>query len=129
MITYLSHEGETTHRHRLHHGFGVHDRKGRELGVHIGTWQVTQLAGPKTHRSTWPHTPEREWLTGSTTLQPGLYFCWLGCATRAGEMFGAGQPRHYCKTEAERDQQIAKYIRDARARAEKRAALEATVKG
>lgn len=123
----LSHEGETTQRHRVHHGFGVHDRKGRELGIVVITMQVNQLAGPLVRP---PHKlpsgyviPEET--SGSCTLAPGLYYCWLGAATRAGQMFGASQPRHYCKTQAERDKQIAKYIRDARARAEKRAAADA----
>lgn len=124
-MSYLSHEGETTQKHRIRHPFGVYDRKGREFGVVITTMHVQQLPGPKAMVNDFSGA---KWLTGSTTLQPGLYYCWLGCATRAGETFGASQPRHYCKTIEERDKQIAAYIRDARARAEKRAALE-TVKG
>lgn len=130
-MKYLSHEGETTHKQRNRVGFGVHDRKGRELGVVIITMQVNQLPGPLVRPA---HTlpggfviPEE--YSGTNLLQPGVYFCWLGCATRAGDMFGASQSRHYCKTEAERDKQIAAYVRNARARAERRSALEtATIK-
>ncbi len=127
-MNYLSHEGETTQKHRLRHGFKVNDRKGRELGVLIITMHVNQLPGPFFRPafalSNGALIPAG--MSGSTTLKPGLYYCWLGCATRNGEPFGASQPRHYCKTLAERDKQIAAYIRDARARAEKRAAAEAS---
>lgn len=127
-LVYLSHEGATTRRHRSHLGFGVHDRKGRELGALIITMQIEQLPGPKIAPAYM--TPEGrkvpEHYSGSCTLKPGTYFCWVGNATRAGEAFGAGQRRHHCKTEAERDKQIAQYLREARSRAERRAEIEAT---
>lgn len=124
---YLSHEGATTQRHRSCLGFGVYDRKGRELGAQVITMQVEQLPGPKLSPAYAMRgglvVPEYE--SGSCVLEPGSYFCWVGCATRGGAPFGAGQRRHHCKTEAERDRQIAQYVREARSRAERRAQVEA----
>jgi hypothetical protein len=49
----------------------------------------------------------------------GTYYVWLGRATRAGECYGPGQDWHYCTTEAQRQAEIDKYLKDSEARAKK----------
>jgi hypothetical protein len=86
------------------HGFGVIDRKGRELGarVHFSVRVYDVVEG----HDGW-----------TRNLKPGTYYAWCGHATRAGEAFGALQPIRFCKSEAERQAAVAKYLAGAAARA------------
>jgi hypothetical protein len=131
-IEYISHFDPTSTvlEKTVQHDFGVYDRFGRVLGARVSYTKKTYLPGPKVrpaHRAA-NGFEIPEWRTGSTDVQPGTYFAWYGTATRKGEPFGALQDVHLCKTAEERDAQVAKYLRDAGARARKRALQEATKK-
>ena len=126
--TIISHEVANVREHQQIHGFGVHDRKGRELGARIAYRKVTYAPGPKI---TPAHTLKDgyelpEYRSGSTTIEPGEYFAWVGMATRGGASYGALQNTHLCATAEQRDAEVAKYLRGAKQRAIKRAQIEAT---
>ena len=99
-ITLLIDEG------RERHDFGVVDSKGRAFGSNVRFQVQTYVEVPEDAQS---------W----RTIAPGTYYCWVGYATRAGEPFGASQSWRYCKTEAERIAEVAKYLKGAKARAVK----------
>ena len=86
------------------HDFGVTDKKGRKVGATV-SFQVHTFIEVNDNSHT------------HSNVEPGTHFCWMGNATRAGEWFGASQTWNRCKTEAERFEQVAKYLKGARARA------------
>jgi hypothetical protein len=92
--------------------FGVVDRQGRAIGCMVSTCTREVVVAEAQHSE---HT-------GYTSDEPGTYFIWTGNATRAGKQYGAWQSEHWCKSEAERELQIAKYLKGARARGLKTAA-------
>ena len=89
-----------------HHFFDAADNKGRRVGADV-SFQVQVFVEVPDLVSTHSNVPA------------GTYFCWMGNATRAGEAFGASQTWNRCKTEAERFEQVAKYLKGAEARANK----------
>jgi len=94
----------TTNRASKHHAFGLRDAKGREIGAQIVTYVEARTETEKSaYRSAWT----------------GARFAFYPQATRDGAKFGALQDVRYFNTEAERCAAIAKYLSDARKRAEK----------
>lgn len=98
---------EFTSEGRESHDWGFCDKKGRALGSFVAlSVQVFEQVAPD-HDEIF------------SRLAPGTYFCWVGRATRAGEVFGGMQSWQYCKTEAERKVAVAKYLTGARGRAQR----------
>ena len=92
---------------RESHNWGFNDKKGRALGSRIAfSVQVFEEVGPG-HDEVY------------CLAEPGIYFCWIGQATRNGEPFGAMQSWNYCKTAAERFAAVEKYLSGARTRAQR----------
>jgi hypothetical protein len=91
--------------------FGVVDSKGRKLACRIG--KRTTVVALAEARSDEHH---------GIDVEAGTYVMWIGNAMRGGEPFGALQNWHWCSTEAERDEQIAKYVKGAKQRGLKLAA-------
>jgi hypothetical protein len=93
--------------------FGCYDEKGREIGALITTC-VHEFA---------PLTEED--LAGTYysfyRKAPGRYFAFRPHATRNASTYGACQGWHYSSSEEERAAVIAKYLADARKRAERKA--------
>lgn len=89
------------------HDFGFTDSKGRAIGCQIARQVVVFEEIPEDSRSYY-------------NLAPGTYYAWVGTSTRNGEAFGALQATHYCTTEAERFEQVEKYLKDAKKRAAKK---------
>lgn len=83
--------------------FGVHDSKCRTIGATVKTYEVTFEALP-------------EGVYGYSK-PPGDYYGWIPSATRNGQHYGASQSSRLCKTSAERDAAISKYLKDAAKRA------------
>jgi hypothetical protein len=125
-IDYISHEVANVREHQQLHGFCVHDRKSRELGALITYRKVTYAPGPKISPAKTLKDGYKlpEYRSGSTTVQPGEYFAWVGMATRRGEPYGPLQTTHLCATAEQRDAEVAKYLRAAKQRAIKRAQTE-----
>jgi hypothetical protein len=105
--TLRSHFGGTSDETREYHPWGFSDKKARALGSRIWTGTVVYVPVDEANANNVWH------------IAPGTYFAWRGTATRAAEAFGAGQRTHYCKSEAERARAIAKYLVDAKKRAQK----------
>lgn len=91
------------------HDFEILDSKGRKLGASV-------------RYSVRVFEPVADDARTCYTIPAGTYFCWYGHATRNGERFGALQSTHRCDTEAERFEQVQKYLDSARKRAQKNAA-------
>lgn len=92
------------------HDFGVTDKTKarRAVGARVTFRTQTFEAGERVS----------EWSNSCDFVgEPGTYYCWIGMATRGGDGFGAGQSWRECKTEAERFEQVEKYLKGAKARA------------
>lgn len=98
---------------RESHDFGVSDttKAKRPIGC-VVSFQVKVFVEMTKEQTTGSHS--------YMTIEPGTYFCWWNSSTRGGEIFGAGQSWHYCKTEQERFEQVEKYLQAAKARALKK---------
>ena len=94
------------------HDFEACDTRGRRIGSRVWTRTVTFEAVQ----------PNHDECECTYRLEPGVYFAWSSSATRDGKQFGGGSGCHerFFKTEAERSQQIAKYLKDAAKRAAKK---------
>ena len=112
-LEYISHRSKSERQSSEQHNFGVIDRKRREFGAIIYRSLQTYEPGPENNKSPTGY----EWQSGSTSTQPGLYFAWIGQATRGGLPFGACQDLRLCKSEEEREAAIAKYLAAAKKRA------------
>ena len=86
--------------------FGVFDSKGREVGVQVCTYEFDVV--PSTRDSGW------------SNRELGHYFYCDVQTTRSYAPFGACQPENSFKTEAERDEYIAKRVSDGRMNAMKK---------
>lgn len=93
------------------HSFGINDANGREIGASIEFSVVELESAPDSYRG-----------IGIGNIQPGTYFTFRPQATRNGNRYGAGQLRVWCKTEAERIEKVASYLKRSMARASKKAA-------
>lgn len=94
----------------------------REVGALIRTSYVVYEAGYRvaTYKNWWGEEVRHF----DARMEPGAYFAWIGEATRGRETYGASQRWRYCKTECEREAEIAKYLKAAKARAVKRFAAK-----
>lgn len=99
---------------RTAHDFGVTDAKGRAIGALVYRWVDVVIDGDKVWSNAGPDGKPQY-------LAPGVYYGWMGYATRAGETFGALQPRRHLTTEADRERAIADYVAGAAERATKTA--------
>lgn len=105
---------------RAPHDFGVTDDKGRAIGALVYRWVDVVIEGDQVWSNVGPDgTPQH--------LAPGVYYGWMGYATRAGETFGALQPRRHLTTEADRERAIAEYLAAAAKRAAKTAGGRRTI--
>jgi hypothetical protein len=105
-VNYLeSRQAET----RELHDFGAYDEKGRRIGAEIrtGTLEFRAIEADET-LSAW-------------NCAPGRYFYVIAHATRNGIPYGPCQGTVYYVSEQERAAAIAKYMADARKRAEGKA--------
>lgn len=91
------------------HGFGVSDRKGREIGAKV-SFEVRVYA------------PAEEGVKSWVNIAPGTYFVVRYQATRGGTSYGPGFNRAFFGTEKERFAGVEKYLKSAKARAVKTAA-------
>lgn len=94
--------------------FDVVDAKGRAIGadIHFEDCTVTEVGDDE---SGWP-----EGMRGY--LPAGSYQAMTAQATRGGKPYGASQGRTFYATAKDRDDALAKYLKDARKRAQKTAA-------
>lgn len=90
-----------------HHGFGVFDKKGREIGVRI---ELSDAVFTTIVHGDYGYD-----------MAPGMYYAFNPHATRDGHSYGASQSIQYFRTAAERDAAVRKYLAGARQRAEKTA--------
>lgn len=105
-MSQLTKISETVSEGSEYHEFDAVDSKGRKIGARVHFSVVVFADLPADAR-------------GGYGMKAGTYFAWVGNATRNGEHFGAIQPRHYCETEQERAQAVAKYLKGAEKRAAK----------
>lgn len=103
-----SHKG-TLDLQVTHYEFGTTDNRGRATGAQIKTGVRIMVEQPEGITWGWRHAP-------------GTYYIWEPHTTRDGRTYGPVQCDHYCKTLAERDAAISKYLKDAAKRASKLAA-------
>lgn len=82
-------------------GFGFFDKKGREIGMEVRSFECDFVEIPAGSTGTY------------YTIEPGHYFAAITQATRDGKGFGAGQRTHYFKTEEERSIYLAKRWNDS----------------
>lgn len=94
----------TSENSKLFFDFGFADKRGRKIGACI-------------HRFMTTFAPVEADSWGGYRHEPGTFFSFIGKATRNGEGYGASQPMHHFKTEAERDAAIETYLTSARKRA------------
>jgi hypothetical protein len=87
--------------------FGVRDSRDRLIGAVVGRW-LTEFV---------PYDPGAHALRVVYDRAPGLAYSWWANATRDGRRFGPSQPARDCATAEEREEQIARYLRDAQRRA------------
>ena len=108
-MTIVSQMGTSQDEVETKHDFGCCDKRGRRIGSRVWTRTVTFKKA------------EADADYGYS-LEPGVYYAWSSSATRDGKQFGGGSGCHerFFKTEAERSQQIAKYLKDAAKRAAKK---------
>lgn len=102
----VAHPAETTE-----HDFGVTDARGRKIGALVHRFMTEYV--------------EREggWAANcmGSTRPAGMYITLQTQASRDGVPYGAWQDARYFTTEAEREAAVAKYLKDAQARALKNA--------
>lgn len=91
--------------------FGVKDRLGREIGAKAFYADCEVTLEPEGTMGGWP----------IESLGLGHHFAMTTSATRAGKSYGASQSPTFYATAKDRDDALAKYLKDARKRAEKRA--------
>lgn len=94
------------------HDFGVTDARGRKIGAQVHRY-VTEFV-----------EKEGGWAANcmGSTRPAGTYITLQVQATRDGVPYGAWQDARYFATEAEREAAVAKYLKDAQARARKKSA-------
>lgn len=97
-----------TNKQVEHVAFEIADKRGRQIGARIETFEAT-------------FTEITDEGFSYYTQAPGHYFGFRPRATRNGEWFGASQRQRYFKTQQERAEAIAKYLADAKKRAAKAA--------
>lgn len=87
--------------------FGVTDSKGRQIGCFytIGQCEFVEF-DPEAHRN-----------YGYRDIEPGKYFFTNASSARDGKSYGPCQQSKYFKTMAEAQNEIAKYLASAKARA------------
>jgi hypothetical protein len=99
-------------RQAEHHGFGLVDKRGRQIGAVIYRFsvEVTETDDRDSYevRHVWQN-------------QIGTQYVVSFHATRDGVSFGGGKSDKWFATEAEREDAIRKYLQNAKARAAKAA--------
>lgn len=88
--------------------FGVVDGRGREIGASVGRFEFTLIACGESEGARYP-------------VAPGFYFAWRSHSTRDGVPYGATGRERRATSEAEREAQIAAYLKGARYRAARKA--------